>query len=127
MFYCDPVFAFAGMRHLLKYIHVLARRAACAVCGRILATSRGLCAYTLARVQLPCSYCVHGADVHGGGDQTLEKLEIMENSENFKFDFMWNRLWWPYWIYYIMAILHFYWSTLAMSQWVKLVGKKVWA
>ena len=91
MFYCDPVFAFAGMRHLLKYIHVLAQRAACAVCESILATSRGLCAYTLARVQLPCSYCVHGADVHGGGDQTLEKLETMENSENFKFDFMWNR------------------------------------
>ena len=127
MFYCDPVFAFVGMRQLLMYKHLLARRATCAVYGRFFCHLKGTMCIHISNAQLPCSYCVHGADVHGGGDQTLEKLEIMENSENFKFDFMWNRLWWPYWIYYIMAISHFYWSTLAMSQWVKLVGKKVWA
>ena len=77
MFYCDPVFAFVGMRQLLKYKHLLARRATCAVYGRFFCHLKGTKCIHISNVQLPCSYCIHGATVHGGGDQTLEKLEVL--------------------------------------------------
>ena len=61
MFYCDPVFAFVGMRQLLKYKHLLARRATCAVYGRFFCHLKGTKCIHISNVQLPCSYCIHGA------------------------------------------------------------------